>query len=372
MLKSITIENFRGFSKFRLNDLGRVNLLVGRNNSGKSSILEAIELLHAVGDPSALWRGLERRGEISVEDDDARRFPDLNIKHFFKGHEVRSFSEFSIAGDSEYGKKPRLSVNVREYSSDEAQEKLDFLPRPDEQEEIMDRLMLVLEWGNGSQERAIFPLSPDGVLNWNFLRKHARFNKLEEHKVRLITTASLDIDDVISLFDQVVLTPEEDLVIEALRIIAPNVEKIASVGSGTRSLRRSQSGGIVVKVSNLGGRIPIGSMGDGMWRMLGLALSLVRSDTGVLLVDEIDTGLHFSVMKSMWNLVIQTAKRLDVQVFATTHSRDCYESLASAVKELELEDGEVSIQRIEKEGQKAVSFSKDEILAAAARGIEIR
>ncbi|ETX02887.1 MAG: hypothetical protein ETSY2_34620 [Candidatus Entotheonella gemina] len=57
--------------------------------------------------------------------------------------------------------------------------------------------------------------------------------------------------------------------------------------------------------------------------MLGLILVLVRSQDGVVLIDEIDTGLHFTVLSNMWKLVYETAKRLNVQVFATTHSNDC-------------------------------------------------
>src|SRR6202034_3737992 len=86
---------------------------------------------------------------------------------------------------------------------------------------------------------------------------------------------------------------------------------------------------IFVKCTGIDERIPIGSMGDGIWCLLGIALHLVATRNGVLLIDEIDTGLHYSVMETMWKLVLKTAERLDIQVFATTHSRDCYEALAA-------------------------------------------
>ena len=54
-----------------------------------------------------------------------------------------------------------------------------------------------------------------------------------------------------------------------------------------------------------------------MWRMLGLALALANAKGGVLLVDEIDTGLHYSIMGDMWRMVGKLAATLDVQVFAT-------------------------------------------------------
>ena len=118
-----------------------------------------------------------------------------------------------------------------------------------------------------------------------------------------------------------------------------------------------------------GQRIPIGSMGEGIWRLLGIALALAEARGGVLLVDEIDAGLHYSVLVDMWRLVFETARSLDVQVFATTHSRDCYEALAAIA---EPGRGEILLQRIERGKVDAVAFSEVEIRQAAERGLEVR
>ena len=109
-----------------------------------------------------------------------------------------------------------------------------------------------------------------------------------------------------------------------------------------------------------------------MWRVLGLALALVKAKGSVLLVDDVDTGLHYTVMESMWRMIREQAARLSVQVFATTHSRDCYESLAAAVKPDASGSEAVSIQRIEKNQPQAVNLSNEAIVAAAERGLEVR
>lgn len=106
--------------------------------------------------------------------------------------------------------------------------------------------------------------------------------------------------------------------------------------------------------------------------MLGIALSLSRARGGILLVDEIDTGIHYSVMESMWRLVCSTANRLDVQVFATTHSHDCVKSLSAISRSDVSEGSEVSIQRIERANAKATPFTEQEIVIAAKRSIEVR
>ena len=188
-----------------------------------------------------------------------------------------------------------------------------------------------------------------------------------------IATTSLFASDAVSLFDEIVLTPEEDFVVDALRKIDHAIERIAvSRAAQTQMLGADERGGFVVKCSGCNRPIPIGSMGDGIWRMLGLALAIVRAENGVLLVDEIDTGLHYTVMVDMWKMVAETAKRLNVQVFATTHSRDCYESLAAIAHEDVAEGSEVTIQRIERKKGCAVAYTEQEIVAAAEHGGEVR
>ena len=179
---------------------------------------------------------------------------------------------------------------------------------------------------------------------------------------------------MIDLFEEVVLTPYEDFVVEALRIIEPSIERIATSGTERRrgAFNRAIRGGLLVRCKGIRDRIPIGSMGDGIWRLLGLALALARTEGGILLVDEIDTGLHYSVMENMWKLVNQTARKQKIQVFATTHSRDCYESLAAVCRDSVSEQSEVTIQRVERGKTRSTAYSEQEIIAAAERGMEVR
>jgi AAA15 family ATPase/GTPase len=106
--------------------------------------------------------------------------------------------------------------------------------------------------------------------------------------------------------------------------------------------------------------------------MLGLALATVGASNGILIVDEIDTGLHFSTMSDMWALIWKVAKKLNVQVFATTHSSDCWMSLATLANREDIEEDGITIQRIEPEKHTSVAFHQDEIVMAAQRDIEVR
>jgi predicted ATP-dependent endonuclease of OLD family len=108
-----------------------------------------------------------------------------------------------------------------------------------------------------------------------------------------------------------------------------------------------------------------------MWRMLAMAIAITQCKGGVLLVDEIDTGLHYSVMSRMWGLIYKTAEKLDVQVFATTHSQDCVRSIAELCQQEE-ESKAISIHRIEKDRGESVRYSPTEIVAAAENNVEMR
>ncbi|EDX74747.1 hypothetical protein MC7420_6225 [Coleofasciculus chthonoplastes PCC 7420] len=381
MLKNLTINNFRCFKHFELQQLGRVNLLVGKNNSGKTSILEAIQLLCSKGNPEPLLDAMTNRGEYCWSDDISRgrRERELDICHLFHGHEIELGSEFLILASNDnienklfgsIGKQSIASKADSEIESDESTSVVEEFP------DNLIELGFNISWTDGNKPESwkhILSsnggLSEDYIRRWRFRGKPSKNAAINQY----ITSSSLTTKNMIELFNQVVLTADEMLVYKALQTIEPKIERIASITYEYESHRYLESrGGFVVRLADSDQRVPIGSMGDGIWRMLGLALSTVCAKGGVLLVDEIDTGLHFTAMEDMWKLILETAKKLNVQVFATTHNSDCWTSLASiASQEQDTEDG-ITIQRIEPGKEIGVVFSEREMVIAAQRGIEVR
>src|SRR5258708_17317679 len=89
MLTKLEISNYRGFKSYGVTGLARVNLLVGRNNSGKTAILEGLHLLTSRGDPAALVGAASRRGEIVMGQSRTDRIERLtDVAPFFHGHEL--------------------------------------------------------------------------------------------------------------------------------------------------------------------------------------------------------------------------------------------------------------------------------------------
>ncbi len=358
MLRSLVIDNFRAFEHFELERLGRINLLVGTNNCGKTSVLEAIYLLMA-GEPHALRTLAALRGEWARNE--------LDVRHLFHGRRLGLGERFTIKGEgsdaltAEIVRRPRGRRQIAlplEGAED---------GHVDAEDEVPNAVALSLKWNGVSSFLHTLPLSHDGGVWTQYLQilSTGGSENTDTARVELLSTRALDDDQAVRLLDEIILTPEEATLIEALKSIEPTIDRIASAAHGKRSR-------IFVKCAGIDDRIPIGSMGDGIWHLLGIALHLVATRGGVLLIDEIDTGLHYSVMETMWKLVRKTAERLDIQVFATTHSRDCYEALAAISRADAGDSSEVSIQRIEKGKPRAVAFTEPEIVIAARRGIEVR
>ncbi|NEP04050.1 MAG: ATP-binding protein [Okeania sp. SIO4D6] len=315
------------------------------------------------------------------------RSKQLDICHLFYGREISVGSKFSIVGTNDKYQE-NLIASIQVDSPNKLDEKKalfddseELSSELDNSEEITDELEIdelediffMLDWKK--KEVSIRRrLSPDGGMDIRMLRS-SRIATKAVTKSQFITPLSLDINEITQLFDEIVLTPEETLTLEALQIIEPKIERIASISLekyGSNSRIVGARSGFRVKVSDQKQPIPIGSMGEGIWRILALAIALVSAQGGVLLVDEIDTGLHFSTMSDMWKLIWKTAKKLDVQVFATTHNSDCWSSLADVIQNEDLEGEEITIHRIEANKNASVVFTEPEIVIAAQRHIEVR
>ena len=107
-------------------------------------------------------------------------------------------------------------------------------------------------------------------------------------------------------------------------------------------------------------------------RLFGVALALANSQDGFLLIDEAENGIHHSVQRDFWKMVLKTAHENNVQVLATTHSWDCVAGYAMAATEIEEVDG--ALVRIERRpgGIRAVEYPEDDLDVIARQGIEVR
>jgi hypothetical protein len=376
MLDSLQIEGFRGFARFEVKDLARINLLVGTNNCGKTALLEALTLWWTAAAPNALEDVVKRRDEHLTKTEGGI---DLAVRHLFHGHRPEPGQTFTVIGRrngrnlgfrASIEEEPGLGDSLAEHSQPM------LIPDAEPKDTELREGPLVLRVNVIDDRRTDTSADPrsysvrltvEGDLPVRLLRRMPRSKK--GPLADFIPTRSLSRGAVAAMFGGIVLTDEEKLIIDALRIIDPSIERLALAGGDAVT---SGGSGLFVRCEGQSERIPIGSMGDGIWRLLSLSLALVQTRGGALLVDEIDTGLHFSAMVEMWKLVIETAQRLDVQVFATTHSRDCYESLAAVLRDIDAAPGTAAIHRIERDKGRTVVYDQSQIIIAAEDDIEVR
>ena len=161
-------------------------------------------------------------------------------------------------------------------------------------------------------------------------------------------------------------------VVKALNLIySDSVERVAMIGDdiGPRS---SVGRRPVVKLRDETRPVPLRSLGDGAVRLFGVALALANSKDGFLLVDEAENGIHHSIQRDFWTMVLKAAHENNVQVLATTHSWDCVAGFATAATEIEEVDG--ALIRLDRYDDRirAVEYSEEDLRIAAEQGIEVR
>lgn len=370
MIHSLGLHGYRGFSNFAMNGLGRINLLVGKNNCGKTTLLEALHLLWSANDLGALWQTLARRGEQPIPEVPPGRAPqqEVEVAHLFTGHQVTFGSEFSIEATNQ---TPPRSVTYQIIE-----------PKPQDNPLLFNLLLSQDPGGAGSALKItgapkmnvpVIPLTRRTALRndvYNQAFTMARGSKALGETIQFIATESLNVAQLAQIWNDIALKAEEELVLRALRFIDPEIERIAALTT-PYYWGVPNRGGFVVRRKGED-RVPIGSFGDGIWRLFALAIALSRAKGGMLLIDEIDTGLHYTVMTEMWRFVDEVSKEFGIQVFATTHSYDCIHSLAAICRDVENAESEITIHRVEADKPESIRFTEAQIKIAADRDLEIR
>ena len=366
MIRTLTLENYRSFEKYQVRDLARVNLLVGPNNCGKTSVLEAVELLASGGHPETMLRSGSRR-----EESHGRR---STINHHFRDHRVAPETALSISSDDWLG---RIELLVREASDEDPPHLFESDISDADLPPSMPPMALELRrtQGDGRDKVQAFQLTDEGSLDWRYVRRVGFRHEADQPSlpVQFVPTDLGLPSQLGKAWNQVTKEGRESEVEDAMRIIAPDLGSVRFLADMDRKQRPgSATAGFVLGLQGGGPRTPIGSYGEGMRRLLALSLALADSAGGLLLVDEIDTGLHWTAMEDMWKLVLNTAERSKIQVFATTHSLDCILGLAKLLdSHSDLRDG-VSIQKIERRLDHSVSLDGEAIITAADLSIELR
>ena len=352
MIKKLFIENFRGFESFKMEDLGRITLVSGKNNVGKSTLLEALFLAmdHTSNDSfmkingfrgssvsgiQTLWESLfyamdtDRQITIKIVE------PDSTLCLVYKKDQDYIPVEGKGLPDEILAQFRTATKNA--YSLFFAFDKDDY---HEEGHFSMNGISSMRQISTSLAGNEILTLKPTQYINSAFARM---------------------TDNVLDGIGKLELKGEKDLIIRILKELDPSVDDILTLAiNGLTQLYLRKEGRL----------IPLQYAGDGIMKLLNICLAIIERKDGLLLIDEVETGLHYSMYKKLWSIIDKLSENSRCQIVATTHS---YE-LISAVKDGVERTSDFSYFRIgqRKNGISSFRYSYEMLTDALLSEMEVR
>ncbi len=319
MYKSFRVKNFRCFKDLQINDLGRVNLIAGKNNTGKTALLEAMYLHTRPLTPHVLFDLQETRGlEAPVE----------NLPSFWKQffYRMNTTQPIVIKGTGSLSlQQQRLMIS--EYTNTSVNAR------------ALDRLYsdLVHRGKVGTDAQAVMSsidrflhfevaTDEDNSLSVFYFRGPWYYGNrdVEQKSFIMPVQGRPSKQEVANQFSQLEIDGTLTSLIDTLQIFEPGLSDLRLL---------SPDGELIIWVQIQGKRLPLRLMGEGMNQVCHIALTLITNPECVIFIDEIENGIHYSVQKDVWKAIGKVARELDIQVFATTHSYEMIQAAHAAFKD---------------------------------------
>ncbi len=331
IFQNLLIENFRGIKHLEIKGLNRINLLGGKNNSGKTSVLEVVQFL-ACPFNSENYANLNLAREYHKEEE--------NIETFF--YELDKQNRVLIQ-DTSSGKTIQIFDQKANTSALSNNSNNVLIKIPDQDD------VKFIYYFNGNSYHL-----PEGKQFIDNLNKNYSTNSIFLHSTQNF------LPDLPLQIKKIKIEKEIRKIVEVLnqvdqRIVEIDIfDEVIFVDIGLKRL------------------IPIQLAGDGLKRILSIVVGMYKTRGGIMLIDEVDIGLHYSVQEIMWQAIFKASLDFQVQVFATTHSTDCIMAFAQIAKQNKVNLANYyRLDRHETE-HKAVLYEKEMLIDAVSQDFEIR
>ncbi|MEH2059679.1 MAG: AAA family ATPase [Nostoc sp.] len=319
MIKNIQIKNFRCFDDLKVSGFEKINLISGKNNVGKTALLEALFINSSPRPDTIISLRHIRREQLSY----SKSLPERTWNNFFFHQNKNS----EIVIESTLDNKSSKIVEI--YVDESVKNFLEETDEEDSEDEIKDNIMSLF---SGSESvRSVIHLktrinhgeafetsiisSAKGLL--------AKDIKIPDIKNAFFIPSFLRVSsrDLTIEFDKARLNERDDEVLRAFQAIDTSIVQVESfsIGEPTVYLKREGEG-----------RLPLSLFGDAINRIADIILRLVNNENSILLIDEIENGIHHSNQAYFWTIIYKLANELNVQIFATTHSLEMTKAFIKA------------------------------------------
>lgn len=317
MYQNLTILNFRGFKRFVINDFKRVNLISGMNDSGKTTLLEALFIHGGKNNPRLIFTINSFRG-IEFYKIHLESWSEMPWDSLFYKKDISNQIEISGMWES---KERRIDIKSRSPNNGDTKEVIlsdpkDMYKRSDTLESVNYQELEFIETFNDKVSTYSMKVSASGII----------VDKLPnpDFPTYFISGRRISTREDAELFGKLDVRGEIDEITKILRIIEPRLKRLSVVFVNEEPVIHGDIG--------IGKLLPIAYMGDGLGRLLSLVLRISNAEKGIVLIDEIENGLHYSVYEKVWRAINDVSRTYDVQIFATTHSYECIKYSHSAFK----------------------------------------
>lgn len=356
-LFSIDIKNFRGITDLTISDFKKINLLVGKNNCGKTSVLEAIFLSIGVSNPQLAINIDKFRGIFHDENDDFHYiFHNLNLN---KKIEINT----QFTDPSQYRKlfiKPVFQSQEKKIDLNLTSEVVATSTSP------VTRKITGINFDFSIKK---IPHAKDKFLQASIEFKPGNIEIKQpkgytENFKGVFLNASTISQELYERLDKIIQKKEEKKFISTLNAIDSSIIGIA-LGSK----------GMIYFDLGLDRLIPLQLMGDGVSRLLAILVTIANNENGIILIDEIDNGFHATTLELLWKSIYDTANTYNVQIFATTHSLECVKTFSNSFSYNLFENNLIRLYRIEKSREnnfKALKYDSEILQSSIESNWEIR
>lgn len=340
-----SVKNYRGIRQCTLHKLELVNLFFGKNNCGKSSLLESLFILSGPDNPTLPILANKIRALDSLEETDLKiEFYQANPAHIIElnslGEQSRQVSIQMIESHSQ-----NISLEDLQKTSSESAGKRYGL-----------KINFSTEAGTKNKYHAELVVTDEKTGNITSDKRYKETLYAEYIPSNHIQT------NIVEKLTEVIQNKQENEIVEALQIVEPRITDLQLVGNR-----------VMVDVG-LPTRLPINVLGDGVRKVLAVILSIYKCRGGILIIDELDNGLHFSVMTQLWEVILYMCQKHHTQIFASTHSLDLVKSLVKAIGQSEQTAQVASYKLIRKNDDElaALRYSAEELTYAIKQEMEVR